>query len=128
MSDSCTPQPIVLDEDGYAHGPDVDIQMDNGGWYTIKGMTTPNGRGRHTSIHSRRGASQVVSTITLNSDSSCYVHWLDRSDPDNYSVMWHYEGIDADEVVWQFLMTLSLGSAANLIKRTADTSRYCEKN
>ncbi len=123
-----TPRPLEYDEEGYAHGPDVVIPMDNGGMYTIKGMTTPNGRGRYTTIHSHEGASQAVRAITLNSSTSCYVHWLDKSDPDNFSVMWAYEGIDADDIVWQFLMTLSLGSAANLVKKTASDARNCDRN
>ena len=126
MDHTCTPRRLTLDEEGYAHGPSVIIPMDNGGRYEIKGMTTPHGTGRHTTISSYLGASQAVSTISLSSATSCYVHWLDKADPDAMSKMWHYDGIDSDEIIWQFLMTLSLGSAANLIKKTASEARNCE--
>ena len=121
-----TPVTPIVYEGDFAHGPHTTIHMDNGGRYEIKGMTTPNGSGRHTTISSYLGASQAVSTISLSSATSCYVHWLDKADPDAMSKMWHYDGIDSDEIIWQFLMTLSLGSAANLIKKTASEARNCE--
>ena len=122
MTTSCSPQSLVLDEDGYAHGPYIVVPMDNGGEYQIKGMTTPHSTGRHVTISSH-GGSRAVSSISISA-TSCYVHWLDNST--GGTVMWHYDGIDSDEIIWQFLMTLSLGSVANMVKRTTTEARNCE--
>ena len=123
MTTSCSPQSLVLDEDGYAHGPYIVVPMDNGGEYQIKGMTSPHSTGRHVTISSH-GGSRAVSSISISA-TSCYVHWLDNST--GGTVMWHYDGIDGDAILWHFLMTLSLGSTGNLVKRTATDQRNCDR-
>ncbi len=117
--------PIALDGDGYAHGADCRIHMDNDGWYTVKAMTTPHGNGRHLTISANGGASSCVSSLTVFAGGTCYIHWM-KEDSNVETVMWRYEGIDGDAILWQFLMTLSLGSVANLIKRTATESENCD--
>ena len=121
--ETCTPRQLTVDEGDYCHGTRVRIPMGNG-HYEIQGMTTPHGTTRHVSIYSRE-ASSCVHAISLNSRDSCYVHWLDESNPTG-STMWYYGGIDPDAILWHFLMTLSLGSVGNLIKRTASEARNCE--
>jgi hypothetical protein len=88
-------------------------------------MTTPYGDGMYLTISSHDGASSCVGSLTLFGSGSCYIHWIDGDDEWN-TVMWSYEGIDTTPILWHFLMTLSLGSCANMIKRTATEARNCE--
>ena len=109
-----TPVTPIVYEGDFAHGPHTTIHMDNGGRYVLRAMTTPHD-----------GASSCVSSLTVFGSGTCYILWIDGDDECN-TAMWSYEGIDTTPVLWQFLMTLSLGSVANMVKRTTTEARNCE--
>ena len=120
-----TPVTPIVYEGDFAHGPHTTIHMDNGGRYVLRAMTTPHGDGMYLTISSHDGASSCVSSLTVFGSGTCYIHWIDGDDEWN-TAMWSYEGIDTTPVLWQFLMTLSLGSVSNMVKRTTTEARNCE--
>jgi len=111
-----TPKMWAQDPGDYFHGATTYINMDNGGMYTIRPMTTPSGH-RYVSIHDH-DASSCVGAITAfgGGDGGVFVHW---GTDNSTSVIWEYRGIDSSEMLWRFISTLSLGGVANWIKATA---------
>ncbi len=129
-----TRTPVQLDDDGYFHGTTVRIPLDEGGFYHLSGMQTPHTTlseegnelaGRYWNIYSYEGASSCVSSMTIFGTGTVFINWLS---PDGEETLWNYSlgKLTADCIIQRFLLTMSLGSVANLVKGDARSAKECE--
>ncbi len=133
MVSTLTRTPVKLDDEGYFHGTTVRIPLAEGGYYHVSGMQTPHTTlseegnelaGRYWNIYSREGASSCVSSMTIFGTGTVFIHWK-ATDGSGEDILWDYQldKLTADCLIQRFLLTMSLGSVANLVKEDAKIAK-----
>mgnify|MGYP001225148157 CR=1 FL=1 len=126
-----TRTPVQLDDGGYFHGTTIRIPLEEGGYYCLSGMQTPHTTlseegnelaGRYWSIHSYEEASSCVASMTIFGTGTVFIYWISS---DGEETLWDYklDKLTPDCVLQRFLLTVSLGSVANLVKQDAKSAK-----